>query len=235
MAHSSGTPRKGPAWVKLGAFALALVGLAAVWRYTPLAELVTVERVNDWAEALGDMRWAPLAVLLVYVPASFVMFPRPLITLAAVIALGPWLGFVCAFSGIMLAAFTSYYLGRALPRQKVRQIAGTKLDAIGQALRKRGLIAVLAVRIVPVAPFIVVGIIAGALRIKLWHFALGTAIGLLPGTLTTTVFGEQLTAALEDPSSINYWLVAGVVLAFAVVMYVMRRWITKQNVVPIHS
>ena len=228
-------PPKGPAWVKLAAFALALLALAAAWRYTPLAELITAEQVNDWADTLGAMRWAPIAVMLVYIPASFVMFPRPLITLAAVIALGAWLGFICAFSGIMLAALTSYYLGRALPRSKVRQIAGSKLDAIGAALRKRGLIAVLAVRVVPVAPFVVVGIIAGALQVKLWHFALGTAIGLLPGTLTTTVFGEQLTAALEDPSRINYWLVGGVVVAFVVVMYLMRRWITRQHVVPQHT
>ena len=45
-------------------------------------------------------------------------------------------------------------------------------------------------RLVPLAPFAVESIVAGAIRMKLWHVVLGTAIGLLPGTLATTVFGD---------------------------------------------
>lgn len=227
--RKSATRRAGPAWHKLAAFVLVLVALSAAWRYTPLAEYVTADRVTTWADMLADAPWAPFAVVLVYTPVSFVMFPRPLITLAAVLAFGPWLGFGCAITGIMLAAIVSYYVGRALPRATVRQLAGKKLDVMSSVLRKRGLISVLAVRVVPVAPFVVIGIVAGALRIKLWHYALGTFIGLLPGTLTTTVFGDQLHAALEDPSKINYWVVGGVIVLFVVLTVAMRRWFAKQH------
>ena len=37
---------------------------------------------------------------------------------------------------------------------------------------------------------------------------------MLPGTLTSTVFGDQLQVWLEDPSRINYWLIA-LVLGFS--------------------
>ena len=36
---------------------------------------------------------------------------------------------------------------------------------------------------------------------------LGTFLGMLPGTLTTTVFGDQIQTALQDPSRINWGLV----------------------------
>src|SRR6185503_14842346 len=94
----------GPAWGKLILIALAFAALSAMWRFTPLAGLVTPERILDWAESFASKGWAPLVVLLAYTPACLIMFPRPLITLLAVVAFGPWWGFTYAMSGILLAA-----------------------------------------------------------------------------------------------------------------------------------
>ena len=154
------------------------------------------------------MPWAPLVVMLAYTPACFVMFPRPLITLFAVIAFGPVLGFVYSIIGILGAALATYFAGRALPPDTVRNIVGDRMNEMTEVLRRRGLLACFAMRIVPAAPFAVEGIAAGAVRIKLWHFSLGTVLGMAPGTLTTSVFGDQIQTALEDPSRINYWLIA---------------------------
>jgi uncharacterized membrane protein YdjX (TVP38/TMEM64 family) len=84
---------------------------------------------------------------------------------------------------------------------------------------------VTAVRFVPLAPFAVESVVAGAIRIKVWHFLLGTFIGMLPGTLTATVFGDQIETALRDPERINYWMVAGVVLAMIGATAAVRRWL----------
>jgi phospholipase D1/2 len=62
------------------------IGLALVWRFTPLREIVTAERVIEWAEAFSGHWWAPLVLILAYTPASVVMFPRQLITIAAAVA-----------------------------------------------------------------------------------------------------------------------------------------------------
>ena len=226
---STDSQRAGPAWGKIVAIALLFAGLAAAWRYTPLSEFVTAERIIGWAQGVGEVPWAPIVVMLAYTPACFVMFPRPLITLFAVIAFGPVVGFVYSIIGILGAALATYFAGRALPRDSVRRIAGDKLNEMSEVLRRRGLLAVFAMRIVPVAPFVVEGIVCGAVRIKLWHFSLGTVLGMAPGTLTTSVFGDQIQTALADPSRINYWLIAGVVVLFAVLIYVVRRWFLKEH------
>ena len=168
-------------------------------------------------------------ILAAYTPASVTMFPRPLITLAAVVAFGPWLGFVYSMSGILLAAIAGYYAGRLIDRDAVRRIAGDRLNRLTHALQARGLLAVTAVRLVPVAPFAVESIVAGAIRIKLWHLVVGTFLGMLPGTLTTTVFGDQIETALHDPSRINYWLVGGVVAAFALLTLAVHRWFARME------
>jgi uncharacterized membrane protein YdjX (TVP38/TMEM64 family) len=69
------------------------------------------------------------------------------------------------------------------------------------------------------------GVVAGAIRVKLWHFMLGTAIGILPGTLTSTIFGDQLQAALEDPARVNYWLIGAAVALLGIATWLVRRWL----------
>jgi uncharacterized membrane protein YdjX (TVP38/TMEM64 family) len=216
-----------PVWKRLALFALALVALTLMWRYTPLADWVTADRVTEWAEAMSGVWWAPFVIVLAYTPASVIMFPRPLITLAAVVAYGPYRGFAYAMTGVLLAAGLTYLAGRRFRRDTVRRIAGERLNRMTHALREHGLLAITALRLVPVAPFIVEGIVAGAIRIKLWHFLLGTFIGMLPGALTATVFADQIEAALDDPARINWWIVAGVLSLLVVLTLLVKRWLTR--------
>ena len=92
-------------------------------------------------------------------------------------------------------------------------------------MRERGLLAMTAVRLVPLAPFSVVNVVAGAIHVRLWHFVVGSAIGILPGTLVATVFGDQLAAGLRDPRSINIWLIAGAVVILGTATWLVRRWL----------
>ena len=212
-----------PAWGKIIAFLVFCIALAAAWRYTPLSELVTPGRMTAWARGVREYPWAPVIVILAYIPTAFLMFPRPLLTLLTVIAFGPWLGFTYGMVGIVVSALATYYAGRVLKKETVRRLAGRYYEGASKALRRHGLAAMTAMRIVPAAPFAVEGILAGAMRVKVWHFALGTVIGTLPGVLATSVFGHQIAAALEDPSLINWWIVAAVILAFAGMMWYFKR------------
>ena len=203
--------------------------LAAAWRWTPLSELVTGERIVAWGRAVRELPWAPLAVIAVYTPAAFLMFPRPLLTLLTVIAFGPWLGFVYGMAGILVSAVATYYAGRLLPPRWVERVAGRNFSQVAEALRRHGVLAVLAVRIVPAAPFAIEGAIAGGLRINVWHYTLGTFLGMLPGVLATTVFGDQIAMWLEDPEKLSWWVVAGVVVFVGVTSWLARRWIKRQK------
>lgn len=219
-------------WVRLGGLVVAVAVLTAVWRLTPLADVLTPERVVAWAQSFGDHFWAPLLVLAAYTPACIVMFPRPLITLFAVTAFGPLFGFLYAMLGIQIAAWVTYVAGRHLDRSAIRRLAGAKLNRIIEVLRHRGLLAMTALRLVPLAPFAVEGAIAGAVRIRLWHYLLGTALGMLPGTLAATVFGDQLQALFHDRREVNWWLIGTMLVALAVLTWWVRRWVIRSSRLP---
>jgi phospholipase D1/2 len=226
------TKRARPIWAfPAGLLALAAI-LMALWRFTPLAGWANAERVMEWATEFSQARWAPIVVLLAYTPACIVLFPRPLLTLFAVAAFGAWHGFAYAFGGILIAAMATYALGLRLDRQAVRRIARGKLNRLSEVMRHRGLPAMTAVRLVPVAPFAVVNVVAGAIRIRPVHFILGSAIGIVPGTLFATVFGDQLITGLRDPRSINPWLLATLAViagVLAAATWLLRRWLVAAS------
>jgi uncharacterized membrane protein YdjX (TVP38/TMEM64 family) len=196
-----------------------------MWRYTPLATWTDAANAVEWANGFSTLWWAPIFLILVYTPACLTLFPRPIITLLAVAAFGPWLGFAYAMCGILLACALTYYIGTKLNRHTVRRLARGKLTRMSQILRHRGIVAMTAVRLVPIAPFSVVNAVAGAIHLRFRDFMIGSALGILPGTLVATVFGDQVVSGLKDPGSINLWLVGALALALIVGTRYVRRWL----------
>jgi phosphatidylserine/phosphatidylglycerophosphate/cardiolipin synthase-like enzyme/uncharacterized membrane protein YdjX (TVP38/TMEM64 family) len=218
-----------PAWVAMGIIGVAIVVLTALWRWSPLAHTVTPQMVIDVANDLASRWWAPLVLMACYTPACLVMFPRPLITLAAVIVFGPWLGFVYSLTGIVASAVVTYYIGRRMRRDTVRRLAGPRLDRMIEVLKRYGLLAMTLLRLVPLAPFAIESIVAGAIHMRLWHVMAGTAIGLLPGTLATTIFGDAIETALTGAGDVNWWLVGGAVTLLVGGIVVVKRWFTRMS------
>jgi phospholipase D1/2 len=218
-----------PAWGKLVGLIALVAGLMALWRFTPLREVATAEAAIQWAKAFGEQWWAPLVLMSAYTPACLVMFPRPLITLAAVLAFGPWLGFTYSLLGICASAAVTWWMGRHMRRDTVRRLAGPKLDRMVDVLKKHGLVAMTLLRLVPIAPFAVESIVAGAIRMKLWHVVVGTAIGLLPGTLTTTVFGDAIETAVTGAGEVNWWFVGAAIALLAGGAWAVKRWFTRME------
>jgi uncharacterized membrane protein YdjX (TVP38/TMEM64 family) len=221
-----------PAWGKIAIAAAIILALFIAWRFTPLADVITAEHVSVVARKVGRSAWSPFVLAAAYVPASFVMFPRPLLTLFAVIAFGPWLGFATSIGGIIAAELAGYAVGRALPRKTLRNIAGDKVDKTRTALRKHGLSAAFAFSVVPLAPAPVVSAIAGAAHIKVWQFLLGSTLGMLPGTVATTLFADQLAKVFDEAETINWWIVAGVAAAFIAVTFAVRAWVRRRLLHP---
>jgi len=217
--------RRGPAWGKLIAIALLFAALAAAWRWTPLAEIVTVENILRWTRAVRDTWWAPIAMVAVYTPASLILLPRPLLTLVSVLSFGVLFGLAWATLGVLLAALATYGLGRLMKRDSVRRIAGDNFEKIGKMLREHGTVAVFGANMLPTPPFSVQNIIAGAARIPLWKFVLGTFLALLPGMVAWSVFGDQLAAAMEESGKVNYWLIGAAAVLLVGFTFAARRWL----------
>ncbi|HEV7821023.1 MAG TPA: phospholipase D-like domain-containing protein, partial [Burkholderiales bacterium] len=81
---TAGEQRSGFPWGKCLIAVCVMAALAAAWRYTPLAEWATADRIEQWARDFSASPWAPFIVLAAYTPACLIFFPRALITLFSV-------------------------------------------------------------------------------------------------------------------------------------------------------
>ena len=201
--------------------------LGAVWKFTPLKQAVDLERAVAWVEAFSAHWWAPILVLLAFTPASFVMFPRQVISVAAAIAFGPIKGWLLSVCGVVLAALVGWALGRQLNERRVHRWAGEKFAPTAKLLRTRGLVAVMAVRALPVAPFTIESIVAGALRIKWTDLVLGTIFGMAPGMLGTSFIGDQVGAAMSTGRQFNIWIVVAAAVWTCAVAVGAKWWIGR--------
>jgi uncharacterized membrane protein YdjX (TVP38/TMEM64 family) len=107
-------------------------------------------------------------------------------------------------------------------------VLGERLDEARHIFRGQTVLAVFAVNMVPVPPFGVQGIMAGTMRLNVWHYALGTVLAVLPGALLATTLGGQIAAAFEDPASFSYLVMGGAIVLFAVFVYCARRWALRR-------
>jgi uncharacterized membrane protein YdjX (TVP38/TMEM64 family) len=197
-----------------GAIAVPL-GLIALWQLTPLSRWASPEALSTAAQALGGDPAGPLIGLAVFVVAAIAMVPVVSLIVASALVFGFGQGTPLALAGSLLAAVGSYGLGRLLWRDAVRRLAGERLDGLNRQLSRRGVLASALVRVVPVAPFAVVNLVAGASHLRLRDFALGTLLGMTPGTLALSFFAERAASAARDPSAAS---IATALLAIALLV-----------------
>jgi uncharacterized membrane protein YdjX (TVP38/TMEM64 family) len=70
---------------------------------------------------------------------------------------------------------------------------------------------------VPIAPFTVVNLVAGASKIRFTDYVLGTVIGMAPGITLMSALGYQIWSILREPTWFNIVLFILAVIAWLAV------------------
>jgi uncharacterized membrane protein YdjX (TVP38/TMEM64 family)/phosphatidylserine/phosphatidylglycerophosphate/cardiolipin synthase-like enzyme len=187
--------------IGVGMFAIGLAALAIAWRWTPLREWANLDSMVNLARSLQALPFTPIAVILSYVIAGLVMVPVTLLIAVTGIVFGPLEGTLYATSGTLLSAAVSYWIGRWLGRETVQRLLGPRINRLSRRIAKRGILAMVVVRMLPIAPFTVVNIVAGTSPIRLRDYMVGTLFGMLPGILMTVTFVHHLAEAVRNPSA----------------------------------
>jgi len=201
----------------------ALAALALAWRYTPLSVWLEPARLIELGDSLRESPLAPLYVVLAFVGGGLVLFPVVVLVGVTAAVFGPLLGGVYALIGATLSGATTFAIGRHLSRQTVRGLAGRRLNDLSRRLGERGLLAIVFARVVPVGPFSVVNIVAGASHIGWRDFLLGTVIGLVPGVTVASIFVDRVAAAIREPGTPTFALLAAVGATLIRLIFMIRR------------
>ncbi|MDX1710557.1 MAG: TVP38/TMEM64 family protein [Rhodovibrionaceae bacterium] len=209
---------------------LVVIGIGgAIWAYTPLTRFSEAEA---WLNLLQTMRgtpWTPAILVLAFVAAGFAMFPISILVSLSGMLFGPTLGFIYALIGSVISALVLFALGRLYGRPLVERLGGPRAVALSDRLRRHGFISVTLLAMMPVAPFTIYNLGAGASRVRLHHFIGGTAIGMSPAMLALVIFGEGLTRLVTHPDVTSALLVLAAVALVGVIGFAANAWYLRRR------
>lgn len=203
----------------IGLGLLVVIALVLAWRYTPLADWASPHKL---AAAFRTIAASPLAfpaVVGIFILAGFIAFPVTLLIAATAITFGTWEGLSVALTGSMSSALATYGAGRWLGADLLRRVMGPRINRVARKVKSNGILAVTTMRVMPTAPFMLVNLVAGATRIRLLDYTIGTLLGLAPGIIIMSVLGGRLLEIMTQPSLVDLLLLAGFLLLWGGLSY----------------
>ncbi len=181
-------PRRA-AWARPAVLVL-LIALAAV--VAVLVGVPDAQQLRADVAAVGPA--APVLFLAVYAAATLAPVPKNVFSVAAGLLFGLVEGTAVVLLAALLGALAAFALGRALGREAVERMTGGRAARVDALLGRHGLLAVLGVRLVPVLPFTAINYAAGLTAVRLRDYVLGTALGIVPGTVAYVALGAYGTS-----------------------------------------
>lgn len=224
------SPRSDSPRALLGAILIvcALTVLALAWSFTPLGRLFDAARLSTYAEQVRASSIAPLLVVPAFVVGGLIAAPGTFMIGATVLLFGGWPGAAYAYAGMMVNSLVTYAVGRFGARGAVEhwlaRHSGSRVAGFNRLLARRGLFAVVLIRLTPF-PFTVLSVAAGASRLGLADYVLGTAIGILPIIALLAGIASQLDAWLAHPDWIRLLALAATAIGVVAIAWMLKRWV----------
>lgn len=169
---------------KLGALLAFVVAVVLVGIFLPLPSLEQIRSLVDDAGWPGNVGFVVAYALITLTPV-----PKNVVSIAAGAIWGVGFGTLQVYLGALIGAALAFGVGRTLGRDAVERFTGARVERIDAMLRRRGLLSIIGVRLIPVLPFTVINYTASLTAVRRRDYALGTALGIIPGTLAYVAVG----------------------------------------------
>lgn len=212
------------ALLKFAILVVFLIVAYLAFRFTPLHEFLTKERMVALMADLRAVWWAPLALIGLYVVLSPTGLPISPLIWAGGIVFGIWWGWLYNFIGALLGASASYLIARALGRDLVLHVVSASLiDRVERILERHGFWTLVRVRFLPI-PFSVINYGAALAGIRWPMFITSSTLGLAPSMVIWTYFGYALfSVTTADRAVVVRNLIVALVLTLGLTFLVPLR------------
>jgi uncharacterized membrane protein YdjX (TVP38/TMEM64 family) len=177
---------------------LVFSAVVAAFYFLDLGKYLTLESLKANRAWLTDLRLShtvlfPAVFVLVYIVQTAFSLPgAAILSLAAGAIFGVLQGTLFVVSGATVGAILAFLVSRTLLRDWVVMTFGGRMEGIDRGLRENGLSYLLFLRLVPAFPFFLVNLACGVTGLPLRTYALGTLIGIIPGSLVFVNAGASL-------------------------------------------
>jgi uncharacterized membrane protein YdjX (TVP38/TMEM64 family) len=199
MADEVPRPVAAHRFVPLGILILAGALFVAFGGHRYLSFAALAEN-REWLCELVAQAGAKGVIAFILCYAGLVALSVPgaaLLTIAGGYMFGPWLGTAYVVIGATAGATVVFLAARAGLAGLIAR-AGPFVGRLENGFRRNGLNYLLVLRLIPIFPFWLVNLVAGAVGLRLWVYVFGTFIGIIPVTFIYASLGNGLGTLVEE-------------------------------------
>ena len=184
---------------------------------------VSAEGVRAALLRYGDL--APVIFMLLFAVLPAFFFPVAVLAFAGGLLFGLLWGSVYTFIGAVINCALMFFLARRIGREKIRALVQRKLPSVWQARLKKaggrkGFLLLIILRLIPAVPYNLINYAFGLTEMPFAAYMLGSAIGIIPGTLVFINIGDKAL----DVTSPSFWIALGLlVLLLAVTAFMSKK------------
>lgn len=182
--------------------------------------------IRDWILSFGI--FSSIFYVAIYILRPLILFPASILSIAGGLAFGAFEGtlytIIGATGGAILSFLVARYFGKNIAAKEWR---GNR-KKIQSQLEENGFIYVLFLRFIPLFNFDLISYSAGLSKVRLSSFALGTFLGIIPGTFAYNFLGSSLVAGKPE----TLFLAIAVFITLMAVPLLIRNKMKKNKDTP---
>lgn len=183
------------------------------WRYLVNAGYLSEASLLQHAAQLRQFEYSLrslIGIIFLYVVLLAVMFPLTILVVATGILFGTEWAMLCATLGALSSSAAGYAAGHWLGRETIEKYGGTRVRQAEKHIQNNSLSSMVVINLLPIAPFTMTNMLAGAFRLDFTKYMLGSAVGLIPGLFIIIAFGGQLKKLIVTEADGLPWSAVGI-------------------------
>ena len=202
---------------------IVILSAAAVFLvYWLLFYGVSPEDIQGVIDGCGP--WAPAVYIGAFAVLPAFFFPVAVLALAGGLLFGLRMGSVYTFLGAMINCSVMFLLSRTVGYESVKALIAKKLTekwqkCLAAAGGREGFLLLIILRLIPAVPYNLINYAFGLTEMTYGAYLLGSAIGIIPGTLVFINIGDKAM----DVTSPGFWIA----LALLVLLLLVTTFLGK--------
>ena len=198
-------------WMVIAIFGAIIIALIIVGLTT---DVLSLDRLGRLVARVRDAKFTLAIFILLSIGVAAVGLPITPMQLMGGALFGIWRGVLLNWGTAVVGAIAGFYLARLFGRNALKRLiermAHRTVNFSGPTARMR----LFRLRLIPLTPFGAINFAAGLAGMKLWEFALATAVGIIPSVAVITYFASQVLGggAKARHAAIVHTVIAAAVL-----------------------
>ncbi len=206
----------------VAALVLGAIGWA-IWAAVQSEQAFDPMALLEILRARASHPLAPLVVVPAMVVGSILVAPVTVMIALCALVFSPWTASLAAIAGTLAATLVNYEIGRHLGKVVERRAPRSLIDRMRKLGKSSDAWSLAGLRLIPIAPFSIVNLLAGTSHVPLRQFLLGTLLGMGPGIVLVCFSVDRARAALSGEPLFEPWVIA-VIIGAGVALVGLRIW-----------